>query len=211
MILRLKMGLLISDFVVKEVVIQKKPYYHIDMFFTQELIDNLGCSRDIKIVDEKDFFKLYNHFVLQEEGLFMNGFNFKSCSTPITPDIKLKLFRTHTINLTKERIPSEEELKENSSVEKIAVRFDEESYERAKLLKEIEINEAVESFKFALHEHYGLDDNKHNLEITHKAFEIAKLWENDIDNINQFMSYAYLAKIEKIYVTLLDLKIENKF
>jgi hypothetical protein len=201
------MGILISDYVVKEWNVSKKPYYHLDVYFKNEHIEAFNCNIELKEMNEEDFLKLYSHFVNGESFSCMGNFDFKSFTTNVTPHIKMKLFGTHTIGIVEDKVLRENFLKENNSIDRVEVRFDQVGYDRADYLKEIEINEAVEALQFALHEYYGLDDNKHNLEIVYKAYDLAVMFENKNDNINNRMSYSFISTVEQIYVKLKDLAV----
>jgi hypothetical protein len=201
------MGISISDYVVKEWNVSKKPYYYLDVYFKKEHIEAFNCNVELIELNEEDFLKLYSHFVNGESSAYMDKFDFKSFTTKITPHIKMTLFGTHTIGIVKENVLKKEYLEENVSINKIEVRFDQVGYDRADYLKTIEINEAVETLQFALHEHYGLEDSKHNLEIVHKAYDLAVMFENKNDNINNRMSHYFISTVEQIYVKLKDLAI----
>jgi hypothetical protein len=190
-----------KDFSLRNSKIYKQNYVFLEVLLSDKFTKNKD-NVESKHFESEDFIKLCEY--LTGKSKLKIDINFNSFATLHYP--VRKMLTPELADLIGSIVSSENE---NENIDSINIRFDEESFKKDVALKNIENEKAVEKFKAALHKHYGLDDNEHNFKIVTQSFEMAKIIENELEDIHEFMDAHFVHMVHKTYVKLKDLSIKN--
>jgi hypothetical protein len=190
-----------KDFSLRDSKVYKQNYVFLEVLLSDKFTKNKD-NVESKYFESADFIKLCEY--LTGESKLKIDINFNSFST-LHYNVR-QILTPKLADLIGSIVSSEGK---NENIDSINIRFDEESFKKDVELKDIENEKAVENFKAALHKYYGLDDNEHNLKIVDQSFEMAKIIENELEDIHEFMDANFVNMVHKTYIKLKDLAIKN--